>query len=296
MDYLYQNEIAIDIYTNGQRLVNDVERLAEYYPRTVNVSIYSGEAKTHDAITRVEGSWKKTISVIEKLSSLGVPTAIKCCVMRQNVKNYYSVNDIAKRFGTVVQYELNVTDSIDGDKCASKYLRLTPEMLDIVLQDDNTPMYVGKEAPNYGGQPKLMNENACGAGYNSFCITPDGDMIPCCSLHLSFGNLTEKSVKEILHSDKLNEWQRLTLDQYNECGRHDYCDYCNLCAGNNYSEHRDVLKAGENNCYMAKCRHQLAQRLMSGENAMTNDIIKEKLKHIKEPKTIIKRELSKDVK
>ena len=295
MDYLYQNEIAIDIYTNGQRLVSDIERLAGYYPRTVNVSIYSGESKTHDAITRVEGSWEKSISVIEKLSLLGVPTAIKCCVMRQNVKNYYSVHDIAKRFGCIVQYELNVTDSIDGDKCASKYLRLTPEMLDIVLQDDNTPMYVGEEAPKFGGQAKLMEENACGAGYNSFCITPDGDMIPCCSFHLSFGNLKEKSIKEILKSDILHEWQKLTLEQYEECGRHDYCDYCNLCPGNNFSEHGNVLRAGENNCYMAKSRHQLAQRLMNGEDALTPDVIKERLNHIKDTEITIKREFSKEV-
>ena len=295
MDYLYQNEIAIDIYTNGQRLVSDIERLAGYYPRTVNVSIYSGESKTHDAITRVEGSWEKSISVIEKLSLLGVPTAIKCCVMRKNVKNYYSVHDIAKRFGCIVQYELNVTDSIDGDKCASKYLRLTPEMLDIVLQDDNTPMYVGEEAPKFGGQAKLMEENACGAGYNSFCITPDGDMIPCCSFHLSFGNLKEKSIKEILKSDILHEWQKLTLEQYEECGRHDYCDYCNLCPGNNFSEHGNVLRAGENNCYMAKSRHQLAQRLMNGEDALTPDVIKERLNHIKDTEITIKREFSKEV-
>lgn len=280
IDYLYHKGIATDIYTNGQRLINDVERLANYFPRTVEISMYSGDADTHDAITRINGSWKKSVSVIEQLSALGVPTVIKCCVMRQNVKNYFTIGDLGKKFGVPVQYELNITDSIEGDKCASQYLRLTPEMLGIVLQDDNTPMYVGKEAPNYGGQPRLMTINACGAGYNTFCITPDGDLIPCCAFHQSFGNLKNSHIDEILRSESLFEWQMLTLEQYEDCGKHDYCDYCNLCAGNNYSEHGDVTKAGENNCYMAKCRFQLAHRLMNGERPLNPMEIKERLQHL----------------
>ena len=47
-----------------------------------------------------------------------------------------------------------------------------------------------------------------------------------------------------------------------ECS--DYCDYCNLCAGNNYTEHGTPLKAGENNCYLAKIRHGLAYRMKDG--------------------------------
>lgn len=278
IDYLYKKEIAIDIFTNGQSIVNDVERLIKYYPRLVGVSIYSGSPSTHDRITRVKGSWERSVSVVEQLSKTGTPIVLKCCVMRPNVQDYYTVMNIAKRYGAMVQFELNVTDSIDGDKCASHFLRLTPEMLDVVLQDDNTPMYVGKEAPNYGGQTRNMNVNGCGAGVNSFCITPNGEFIPCCAFHLSFGNLRNSSLKEILNkNDLLLNWQNLTLEQYEECGRYDYCAYCNLCPGNNFSEHGDPRKAGENNCYMAKCRWQLAKRLMQGEPPINKDEQKERL-------------------
>ena len=279
IDYLYKKEIAIDIFTNGQSIVNNVKQLADFYPRLVGISIYSGNSTTHDKITRVNGSWEKSISVTKQLYELGVPTVLKCCVMRPNIYDYDSVNDIAKKYGANVQYELNVTDSVDGDKCASHYLRLTPEMLNIVLQDDNTPMYVGKEAPNYGGQPKDMDSNGCGAGVNSFCITPDGDFLPCCSFHLKFGNIRKSSVADILKSSNiLQYWQNLTLKQYEECGKHDYCSYCNLCPGNNYSEHGDVIKAGENNCYMAKNRWALATRLKAGETPIKHSTIKHKLK------------------
>lgn len=262
IDYLYKKEIAFDVFTNGQRLFEHVERLANYYPRLVGISIYSGDASEHDYITRINGSWAKSIDVVRKLSDLAVPLNLKCCIMRPNVKHYYQVADLAKHYGAVAQFEVSLTDSIDGDKCVSRYLRLTPELLEIVLRDDNVPLYVGEEAPNYGGQPKSMNENACGAGYNTFCITPEGNLIPCCSFHAVFGNLKHSTLKQIWQENEdLHLWQSLTLSEYKDCGKHDYCDYCNLCAGNNYSEHGNPTIAAENNCYIAKVRYELATKM-----------------------------------
>lgn len=264
IDYLYSKEIAFDIFTNGQSIVDKVERIANYYPRMVGVSIYSGNETEHDYITRIKGSWNKSMEVVKQLSALSVPMALKCCIMQPNIKNYYKVAQLAKQYGAAVQYEVSVTDSVDGDRCVSNYLRLTPEQLEIVLRDDNIPLYVGQEAPNFGGQKKIMSENACGAGENSFCITPDGNLIPCCAFHAVFGNLKEKSIKQIISENEgLEWWRNLTLEKYEECGRHDYCDYCNLCAGNNYSEHGTPIKASENNCYLAKVRYNLAMKMMN---------------------------------
>lgn len=278
IDYLYNKGIAFDVFTNGQRIVNDVERLANYYPRLVGVSIYSGIAEVHDYITRIKGSWEKSMSVVEQLSALGVSMNIKCCVMQPNVKSYYLVADIAKQYGAVPQYEISLTDSIEGDKCVSKYLRMTKEQLEIVLRDDNIPLYVGKEAPKYGGQSKPMDQNPCCAGDNSFCITPEGNLIPCCAFHTLFGNLKEKSINSILNDSKdLSYWRGLALNDYEECGRYDYCSYCNLCPGNNFIEHGTPLKASEVNCFMAKARHELAQKMMQGYDPLNGKTLRERL-------------------
>lgn len=289
ISYLYEKEIATDIYTNGQRIVKYVDRLANYYPRLVGVSLYSGVAEVHDGITRIKGSWEKSMSVIQQLSELAVTTEIKCCIMQPNVKSYYMVADIAKECGAVAQFEVGVTDSIEGDKCVSKYLRLTPEQLEIVLRDDNVPLYVGKEVPNYGGQPRNMTENACGAGYNTFCITPNGDLIPCCAFHLSFGNIKEQSVSDIFNTSKLLKWwNNLSLEQYEDCGKHEYCNYCNLCTGNNYSENHTPLQAGENNCYLAKVRYELACKLKDGNDPLKGKSVVGALAELQDyfPKTL----------
>ena len=266
LDYLYSKDIAVDIYTNGLSITDKVKRVANYYPRLIGISLYSGIASEHDRITRVTGSWDKTLSVIKQFAALSVPMVLKCCVMRTNVKSYYMVSDIAKQYGVPVQYELNVTDSVDGDKCVSHYLRLSPDMLEIVLRDPNTIMYIGNDIKDFGRVGVDMNKNTCKAGYNTFCITPDGDLIPCCAFHLSFGNLKEQSLKDILFSSKvLHWWQALKIKDYEECGQYDYCAFCTLCAGINYSEHGTPLKASENNCYMAKVRCGLAKKMQSGD-------------------------------
>ena len=289
IDYLYQKEIAFDVFTNGQRIVEDVDRLASYYPRLVGVSIYSGIAEDHDAITRVSGSWKRSVAVVQRLSELAVPTNLKCCVMQPNLHSYYLVNDLAQSLGAVPQFELNITDSIDGDQCA-RQLRLTEEQLQVVLRDSNVPMYVGSEAPNYGGYPRDLKNIACGAGMTSFCITPDGNLQPCCSFPLPFGNLKDKCLSDILaHNELLQKWQSHSLQQFTDCGRHEYCDYCNLCPGQAQTQYGDYRKAAENCCFMAKVRHKLAHKMMEGYDPLNGEEFESALKRLPKATVLLQR-------
>lgn len=280
IDYLYNKEIAFDIFTNGQKLAGNVSKLASYYPRSVGVSIYSGISEVHDYITRVKGSWTKSIEFISKLSELAVPINIKCCIMRPNVKSYYMISDIAREYGAVPQYEICICNSLDGDKCASNNLLLTSDQLEVVLRDDNIPLYVGSEVPDYGRGERNLDENACGAGYNSFCVTPEGFLTPCCAFHAILGDLKKDSLSGIIqNSEGLHRWRSLKLKDYEKCGKEEYCSYCNLCVGNNFSEHGDVLKPSDLNCYIAKNRYNLAMKIKNENyDPLEGKNIKERLK------------------
>lgn len=199
------------------------------------------------------------------------------------------VADIAKEYGAIPQFEINITESNDGDICA-KQLRLTEEQLQVVLRDNNLALYVGKEAPNYGGMKRDLSLCSCGAGETGFCLSPNGDLRGCVAFTQIYGNLREQSVTEVLTgSSLLKEWRSAVVADYKECGQHDYCDYCNLCAGVNYTEHGDFRNPAETNCYMAKCRFNLAHRLMANDEPMTREQLIEALQNLQIEKVILRR-------
>ena len=166
IDYIYNKDIAIDIFTNGQSIVRDADRLAWYWPRLVGLSIYSAVPEVHDRITRVKGSLERTLSVAGRLSDLGVNMAFKCVVFRTNIKSYRTVRGLADRYGAVAQFEINLTNGVDGDVSVVENLGLPDEIMEIVLRDPNVPLYVDNKTS--GTMVKPMDAHPCRAGVQSF--------------------------------------------------------------------------------------------------------------------------------
>lgn len=106
LKYLYDKNIVFDIYTNGLSIMHHVEKLCSFYPRLVGVSIYSADEVIHDKITRVNGSLKRTLQVVESIAYYGVPMAFKCVIFKTNVKSYHTVEALAQKHGAVLQYEV----------------------------------------------------------------------------------------------------------------------------------------------------------------------------------------------
>ena len=93
--------------------------------------------------------------------------------------------------------------------------------------------------------------------------------------------LKKKSITEVLAENKvLKNWQNTTLKDFEECGKHDYCDYCNLCAGQAQSQYGDYKKPAENCCYMAKVRHDLAKKMIKGYDPLNGEEFESVLKKL----------------
>lgn len=281
LQYLYEKEFAIEIFTNAQRLVGKENRLAEFFPCSVAVSIYSGDPNIHDSITKIKGSQEKSLSVLRNLHKLHIPLIVKCVLMQNNVRTYRGVIDIAKELEAEVQIDCRLFDSSDGDKCVSHNLRLTREQLRIVYRDPKGLYYVGEDAKNYGALKLNINEPACMAGNNNLCITPDGFVIPCCTFHAVLGDIKTQSFHSIVEKNRtLDNLLTLPVSMYEECGTHEYCDFCILCPGLNFGEHGTPTKAAENSCYYAKIRYELYQDLSNGDDPLQGKDIETVLEEI----------------
>lgn len=277
IEYLFSKNIVFDIYTNGQGIYGKEAKLAQYFPITVGLSLYSNIPEIHDGITRVKGSWAKTLAVIDKLATLDIPLVLKCCIMRNNCKSYRGVIGIAKKYSVMLQLECNIFNSVDGDECVSTYLRLTPEEMKIVLRDKANPLYTGLELADNGARTFDKNKNVCGAGYSGFCLTPDGRLTLCVSFQSEIGNLREEKVKDVLEKTELKQWRKRTFSDYKECGEKEYCNYCSLCPGLNFAKNGSPFVPCADNCYLAKIRYELVESLKKGEDPLNGMDIDEAL-------------------
>lgn len=274
LEYLYQKDIAVTIQTNGQQLIDNIDKLARFYPRMVRVSLYAGEPAAHDYITRKNGSWQTTIDVIKALKEVCVPVGINCVLMRAGLKSYLKLKKIGEELGAPVLFDCCVTDSIEGDYCATHHLRLTPQELEIVMMDTDAPK--DEKLELYANPASYKRGVPCRAGYGMFSVMPDGKLIPCVTMHMVFGDLKVQSFHSIVTNNAmLKHLLETPASDYEECGTHDYCKCCGFCAGISYSRYGTPFKANENNCYIAKCKYSLMKKIQSGEDVLKGKSLQE---------------------
>lgn len=284
IDYLYKKEIACDIFTNGLAITTKVERLIDYYPRFVGISIYSGIAEVHDRITRIKGSFERSMNVASKLSEFGVPMSFKCVVMKPNIKSYQLVKDLAREYGAICQIEANLCMGVDGDMAMINHLRLSREEFEVLLRDRDIPLYIGLDMPNEGKIEKSADAYPCGGGWGGYTITPSGDMVICASFQFALGNISKTLLIDILQGDAIKLWRSIKVANLEDCGTMPKCDYCNLCVGNNYNEHGVMTRPSSVNCFMADVRYELMQKLKQGYDPLNGLSVAERLQQFADSK------------
>ena len=172
--------------------------------------------------------------------------------------------------------------SVEGDTCASTKLRLTHEMMEIVLRDKDLPYYIGKGLDEENIQsPTDPKGKMCNAGFTSICFTPEGNIQPCCAFPMLLGNIKHSSIKKEISNNKvLNWWKEKTLADCTDCHKHPYCLFCQMCPGNNYIAHGTPLKPSDNNCSIAKERYNLAIKMKDGYDPLQGKGLEERLNEL----------------
>ena len=255
-------EYAVDVYTNGV-LLNEKrrERLAELYPRSVSVSIYSADAAIHDATTRVKGSFEKSVDTLRHLAALGVPINVKCPVMKHTVDGYRAVKDLADALGATVQFDLVLAGKNDGNLDPVQHRVTDPDKLRMLLMDEDIPLFVGKERIEREASRLSQDGNFCGAGLANLDITPDGMVTPCVSLPLPVGNVRQTPLAEIWEAKNspLRSWRDVRVQDYVGCGTCERQAHCSKCAGIALVEHGDFLGPSDQDCLISIARVRLAE-------------------------------------
>jgi radical SAM protein with 4Fe4S-binding SPASM domain len=225
--------MALRLYSNGYLLADreKVRKLESLSPTEVEISIHGARPETHDALTRIRGSFGKTVRAIEILREEGVKVNLKCPITRLNQNELFEVKKLAERLDCHISFDAVITPKDDG---SLDPLALRPE--DDFLEQYWAELY----AELHAGKPPPRSEHCsadataiCGTGRSSFTIDPYGNILPCVALRRKVANILEiNSLEEIWHSSPvLEEVRGLAVEARQRLDKQENGPYYTFCLG-----------------------------------------------------------------
>jgi len=225
--------MALRIYSNGFLMADKkvVKRIKALSPMEVELSIHGSRPETHDALTRIRGSFDKLMLCMENLHEAGIKMVIKCPITRFNQDELFDIKAIGKKYGVQTHFDAVITPKDDGD--------LGP--LSLRADDEVVRKYWGEwfSELNGGAAPPRANHCAgdseanCGTARGGFTLDPYGNILPCVAFRRSAGNILEiEDFEEVWHkSAVLNEVRDLAVDARSKLDKHEDGQYFTFCLG-----------------------------------------------------------------
>lgn len=256
-------DCSVSVLSNLTVCSDEKIRVLREADATVQVSLYSMVPEIHDTVTRLKGSWKRTVDAIIRLRAADVPVLISCPCLQINYQGYPDVMKFAESLKMTAQTDFIIMAKSDGD-CSNLCNRLTIPQTREILEDvvlravptESEYFAVGKKAKMLTPEA-WMAKKVCGAGIDSMCLAANGDFYPCPAFgDYVVGNVYKQSLAEVWqHSPQLNQVRNVTKAKFPKCAVCKDRDYCSICLCRNYNETGDMFTPAEHFCKVAEQNH-----------------------------------------
>jgi AdoMet-dependent heme synthase len=269
----YARHLYFDVSLKTNALLIDsvrARKLRELRVRRIQISIYSTDPEVHDAITKVRGSYQRSIAAIRFLQAEGLNVKIACPLMKQNLASYRGVHALAEELGVPYVLDLTITPKMDGDTSILP-LRISTQNLLPVLQDPilkaptvsqhpaPAPALLTGSSTSSGIESQAYDDIPCSAGHNSCYISPYAEVFPCVQMPIAAGNLRRERFKDVwFDSSTMNRVRAVRESQLPICSACSIREYCERCPGLAHMEGGDMLGAYERACEMAELNARVA--------------------------------------
>lgn len=264
LDAARKRGFCVELYSNGLGFTDSlVSCLSKLGIHKVSLSLYSHEPQPHDQITGVSGSWGHTVNSFRLLKHYNMQTACKSIPMRDTVDDYFETKSFCATLADSVSMDMSVSPGYGNNQTPLKLQPTEKQMAAIFRQEI--------EEGRLKKQVFLdLNQPPCGAGRKSLCIGPDGNIYPCTGFPYPLGNIRHDKLSTIWDNGSagsgfLATWRQITISDFDECGSHDYCNYCpEVCAGAAWLATGNYLAASQSSCMQARA-YQMAVNSFNGE-------------------------------
>lgn len=254
-------DLSVNVLSNLTVLTDEIIAEMKRNPLlSVQTSIYSMNSEVHDSITKLSGSFEKTLRGLEKLSAEGIPLQISCPVMKQNRESFVDVIKWGKKHNIAVAVEPVIFASYDhtGRNLSN---RLSLKEMERAIELEFGEGYaeslceMAKEKESF-----TENDPICSICRYSFCVSVLGDVYSCVGWQTNvLGNLESQSLQEIWeNSEKIKYLRQIKRKEFPRCVRCEDRGYCTVCMMSNSNENQDgdAFKIEKFHCSVAKIIHE----------------------------------------
>ncbi len=248
-----QLELNIIIFSNLTLCdARMVDALREIDPQFINVSLYAMNAGAHDAITRLPGSWKKTMDAIDRCQRAGVHIRLAAPVLKANQGEFAALHQFAK------SHRVHLIPSCDivpmADHCCSNLDHVCSACeLRAVLSANK-----GLFDRGWNGQMPDVDAKVCDIGATRLYLNAKGEYYPCDSMHgYVLGTVRENTLEEVWHGEKLNYLRSLKNKDFGKCASCEHRPWCKVCPAFNFNATEDLFKTIPAKCAVSGVIHEV---------------------------------------
>ena len=250
--HVVDNGLLLNVYTNGLEIDDDkFDALCAMKLNSVSVSLYGGSPAFHDSITRIPGSFTKTLMTALKFKCAGKDTFIKTIVFRNHVDDYIQLKRLGKRIGMTVSPAPVITAGHSGK--SNLDLVITDSEFRRLLQEETT---LGIDGDCANGRD--IDGPVCMAGQNMLSFDPYGRIFPCNAVQEIVGDVRDSSIPDVWeNSGKLKRIRAIRMSDLNAaCLSCDSLKVCTCCLGAALAENDGKLGLFLPACRQTKIRHE----------------------------------------
>jgi radical SAM protein with 4Fe4S-binding SPASM domain len=174
------NGLLVTLFTNGMLINDDIlEFFQQFPPKAVEITLYGATPGTHERITRVKGSYEKTLEGIKKLIQQKINVRLKTILMTLNRHEFFDMQNMAGELGVKFRFDAAVFPGLNGDK-SPIHLRVPVEdAIEKEFSDENRRQQWKDFFVKMRGLSSQDYLYQCGAGMTHFHIDPYGNLKPC---------------------------------------------------------------------------------------------------------------------
>jgi radical SAM protein with 4Fe4S-binding SPASM domain len=215
------------------------ERIASLGVESVQISLYSHKPDVHDEITKLPGSFKRTLAGAKALKAAGVKVSFANVLMKHNADDYPEVRALCNELDIEYKADATITPMMDGDRGVLA-LNVDSDKLARIYRDEamvgNADEYCAPPAGPPAAEDAL-NTLPCSAGHSAAYISPYGEVFPCVQFPLLTGNVrTQKFIDIWRDSPQFADVRSIRLSHLQGCSSCVHGSSCSRCPGLAFTE------------------------------------------------------------